>query len=504
MGFFLIRGSMDSPAVVIFFNDWKVYPNGVNAGGGESATLALARAIKRMGYRVIACANLPEGECQVDGIEFWNFGASYSLHLIEKRLRNLGPYHCLCATLVHPFLFNREHSNCLSRIVINHAPSAHGSGLEPATVMEIIDYMVCVSNAQRQIIVKGNLHPEKVVVIRNGFDPEVFTYAGPEGRDWNQLVFIGRIEPAKGIHVLLQAFAILKTEFPELKLSVFGDDGWWPEFVAVKEQYAAKLPGVKFHGKVPQRELAQYLRSAGLLVFPSVSFETAGLAVVDAQASGCPVVAHGVGGVPEYVVDGQLGEVLYEGTADALRQAITNMLRNRSRQIEMCRRCETLGRSRPWQVVAKEVMAQANRAAARRVALPISPLPESLRRITDARKHSAEVLLQDHDYAGSADLFSDRDLAEAMQAAPEEAWPHLVRGIRLEKLGSVEEAITEYNVAADRSQAEDWQPFFRLALLHMDRNELERASENASKVLERSPNFPFKSQLQNLISFTRS
>jgi len=81
------------PAVVIFFNDWAVYPTGVNAGGGESATIALARAIKGLGHRVIACAYLPEGECEVDGIEFWNFGSDYNLQLIAKRLEGELEYH---------------------------------------------------------------------------------------------------------------------------------------------------------------------------------------------------------------------------------------------------------------------------------------------------------------------------------------------------------------------------------------------------------------------------
>jgi hypothetical protein len=369
--------------------------------------------------------------------------------------------------------------------------------------MEVIDYLVCVSEAQRQVITKRNPHPQKIEVVRNGFDPDVFTYNGPEGRDWNQLVFIGRVELAKGIHVLLQAFAHLKAEFPDLKLSVFGDEGYWPEFVSLKPQFVEKLPGLTFHGKVPQRELARHLRSAGLLVFPSISFETAGLAVVDAQASGCPVVANGIGGVPEYVVDGHLGDVLYEAGPDALREGIAKLLRNRARQVEMSRRCETMGRKRPWSVVADEVMVLANRAAEVRAESSLLRIPETLRRITQAGLNAADVLLRDHDYAGSTDLFSDRELAQAIQVAPHQSWPHLVKGIRLEKLGSVDEALREYTAAAEYSSADDWQPFFRLALLHVDRHDFAKASENASKVLERSPNFPLKTQLQEIISLTR-
>jgi glycosyltransferase involved in cell wall biosynthesis len=180
--------------VVFFFNDWKVHPSGVNAGGGESATMALARAIAQQGYRVIACANLPQGECSHNGIEFWNFGPAYALHDIEKRLRDIGPYHALCATLVHPLLLLRDHKHCISRIVINHAPSPHASGIEPTTAIELVDYMLCVSEAQRSIIIGRQVEPTKLAVVRNGFDPEIFPYAGPAERDWNQLIFIGRVD----------------------------------------------------------------------------------------------------------------------------------------------------------------------------------------------------------------------------------------------------------------------------------------------------------------------
>jgi glycosyltransferase involved in cell wall biosynthesis len=371
----------EKPAVVIFFNDWEVYPSGVNAGGGESATMALARAIHGLGFRVIACANLPSGECVKDGIEFWDFGNDYSLHELTKRLEGLPAYHCVAATLAHPFLLVRDQQHCLSRILINHSPSIISSGLETSTVVRIVDYMLCVSDIQRSLLLSHKVDSEKIQVVKNGFDPEVFTYAGPEGRDWNQLLFIGRVEAPKGIHVLLKVFAELKIEFPDLKLSVFGDESFWPEFTSHKHDLMRKLPGLQFHGKVPQRELAHHLRRAGLLVFPSQTFETAGLAVVDAQASGCPVVATGVGGVPEYLIDKKLGELVFDKTPQALREAIAVLLRDRPRLIQMSQAAESLGRTRPWKVVAQEIMSWANRAAEARRGSLSDGLPDGVLQI---------------------------------------------------------------------------------------------------------------------------
>lgn len=487
--------------VVIFFNDWKVFPDGVNSGGGESATLALARRIAALGYPVIACANLPNGECSRDGIEFWDFGANYSLHTIERRLRDIGPYHCLCATLVHPFLMLRDHGNCLSRILVNHSPSPHASGLEPVTVLSVLDYMACVSSWQRGIIEACGVESEKLVVVKNGFDPELFPYAGPEGRDWNQLVFVGRVEPAKGIHVLVHAFGELKGYFPDLKLSVYGDDQRWADFAAKKDEYAATFPGLVFHGKVPQAELSRALRRAGLLVFPSLSFESAGLAVVEAQASGCPVVAFDAGGTADYL-DKRLGLLLQEKSMESLRNAIATLLRDRAQLAEMSRLSERFGRERTWDSAARDIMALAERAVERgRQGEPT--LPEPLRRVGNAAEVSIETLLRDHERICQPDFISETELNSMIAEQPTAAWPHFVRGLRLESAGNTNAALAAYTDAMARASADDWQPHFRLALLHVDRRQLSAASTCAQAVLARVPSFPLKTQLEKIIAFAK-
>lgn len=488
------------PAVVIFFNDWKVFPNGVNSGGGESATLALARRVAALGHRVIACANLPEGDTTVGGIEFWNFGGDYALHRIERRLREIGPYYCLCATLAHPLLFLREHTNCLARIIINHSPGTHPSGLEPTTISEFVDYILCVSSWQRELLKTTGASDEKLAVVKNGFEAEQFPYSGPENRDWNQLVFIGRLEAAKGIHVLVQVFGMLKSQFPELKLAVFGDETRWPEFSQKKDEFMQRFPGLVFHGKVSQQRLSAELRRAGLLVFPSISPESAGLAVVEAQASGCPVIAFNSGGVVDYLSP-RVGEIVAEMTPESLRQGIERFLRDRAGMIERCRAAQHT-RARTWDVVAREVLAYCEMAAARCDKLSVPSLPESIRRIEKVGGISPETLLLDHDALSDNDMFSEGSLEQIIAQGAAGAWPYLIRGLRLEKRGEVCGAVEAYTEAAARAATFDWQPFFRLALLHVDRREVAEASRCARTVLERAPNFPLRKHLERIIELT--
>lgn len=493
--------SSTKPVVVIFFNDWRVFPQGTNAGGGESSTLALAKAIRNKGYRVIACANLPEGEGEFEGIEFWNFGASYDLAKIERRLRDLPAYHCICATLVHPLLFVQQHQNCLSRVVINHAPSAHASGLEPTTVMKNIDAMICVSSAQRALLLNPDIDSSKLVVVKNGFDPEVFSYAGPEHRDWNQLIFIGRVEPPKGIHILLQAYTSLLNEFPELRLSVFGDERYWPSFSSQKKALCDQFSGLKFHGKVPQKELARHLQRAGLLVFPSISFESAGLAVVDAQASGCPVLGFGVGGVPEYLVDGVLGKVLHERTVDSLRESLRSLLRDRKMLAGMSAQGKVYGRNRPWSVVADDVIEILDGVLSRKSLMREGEqnMPPVLRCIQSCIQQPVSEVLEAHERISSRELFSDSMIDSYVAADPRGSWVPLVKGIRYEQAGEVQEATDCYMHASRICDATDWQPLFRLTLLYAESGQVAEAAESAQVLLRAQPDFHFRTELEKLV-----
>lgn len=347
----------DSPnTFVFFFNDWALHPSGVNCGGGEIATLSVARIFARKGHRVIACANLPDGECTRDGIEFWNFGPEYNIAGIVNRLREIGPYSAFSATLALPFLFLKDEPNCLSKIVINHSPGALSSGIELRTVLHNIDRFVCVSETQKKMMLRSRgVEDSEIDVIQNGFDAELFPYAGPEQRNWNKMIFIGRVEPAKGVDLAIVAFAHLKQKFPELELSIYGDTEAHREFAERIDDWERGLPGITFHGKVAQPELAKALQAAGLLLFPSRSFESAGLAVLDAQASGCPVVAFDIGGVPEYL-DPHCGLLVKEIEREPLIAAVDSLLSNRERLKEMSRQCREKIRHRTWERTAENLL----------------------------------------------------------------------------------------------------------------------------------------------------
>lgn len=502
---------VNNPTIIIFFNDWAVHPEGANCGGGETATMALAEAFARKGYRVIACAYLPDGEVNCRGVEYWDFGREYDLHKLLPRISQLGDFYAFAATLVHPFLLLNGMQSCVRKILINHSPGVNPSGLESRTVMHMVDWFVCVSHAQQEVVTgRQGVSTERIVVVRNGFNPELFPYAGPENRDWNQLLYAGRLEYSKGIHNLLGAFTNLKRSFPNLKLSVFGDQSYWPSLQEQIPHIQATTPGLEFYGKVPQTRIAEELQKAGCLVFPSLSFESAGLSVLDAQASGCPVVACDVGGVKEYLIP-ECGVLVDGPEPQKLEEALRGLLSDQERMRAMSQNGLTLARGQTWEKVAEELLEVASQPAPQiPPEVTATILREEKRPLSLISMHDAfyrtwfvsgisyEQLMDDHETIGSGIAVDDALLFGAVSDSEDSA-SALWKGLRLDQLGRKDEALVEFRKSHTFSGKNNWQALFRLILLEAELGELHLASEHASELLNRHSDFPLRVELEQLM-----
>ena len=116
---------------------------------------------------------------------------------------------------------------------------------------------------------------------------------------------VSRLEPIKGMDLVVPAFAEVLGAHPEVRLLVVGDGS----LRASMEEQAAQLAcadHIRFVGRQPQEELAQWYRQMDIVLMPSRS-EGFGLTAIEAMASGCVVVASDVGGLPEVVRDGICG-----------------------------------------------------------------------------------------------------------------------------------------------------------------------------------------------------
>ena len=132
-------------------------------------------------------------------------------------------------------------------------------------------------------------------VIYNGYDapPAAFKPLG----DVITLGFIGRLAPAKGVGMLLEALALLVADNTPVELLIAGDGD--AEYVSQLKTQAKNLP-VKFVG---HQQPADFFRQVDIAVVPSIWNEPLGRVVIEAMANGKPVVATPVGGIPELIKD---------------------------------------------------------------------------------------------------------------------------------------------------------------------------------------------------------
>lgn len=188
--------------------------------------------------------------------------------------------------------------------------------LELQRAVDAAAAIVCVSNRLAADVV-GRLRadPAKIAVVPNTYDTERFREVQRNRGDGVRFISVGRLVPEKGHDVLLEAFARVTAEIPGARLTIVGDG----VRRAALESQAASLgvaASVRFTGALAGDALAAELASADVFVLPSRS-EGFGVVVVEALATGMPVVATRCGG-PEDIVTSDSGILVDVGDPEAL------------------------------------------------------------------------------------------------------------------------------------------------------------------------------------------
>src|SRR5216684_1289927 len=165
---------------------------------------------------------------------------------------------------------------------------------------------IAVSNPAREFV--RHYFPGDYRVIPNGIDVKRFQNQAPypELRDGMcNLLFVGRLEYRKGLGYLLRAFAQLKPQYPNLRLIIVGDGPlrrWYSNFLTRKQ-----LDDVVMAGYVPASDLPRYYASCDIFCSPATGDESFGIVLLEAMASGKPIVATSIDGFREVVTHGRDG-----------------------------------------------------------------------------------------------------------------------------------------------------------------------------------------------------
>ena len=198
--------------------------------------------------------------------------------------------------------------------------------------------VVCTSDFTRsQLAIAAPSQWEKLRTVRCGVDLDVFARDGrpPAAGDGLRILNVAGMRPQKGQAVLLEALAILRRDGVDASLVIVGDG---PERSQLEARVAelgleehAVLAGAVGHDTIPR-----YMREADVFCLPSFA-EGLPTVLLESMASGLPVVATYVAGIPELVEDGRSGLLVPAGRADLLAGALARLAGDPALRDELAR-----------------------------------------------------------------------------------------------------------------------------------------------------------------------
>jgi len=201
----------------------------------------------------------------------------------------------------------------------------------------------------------GGPHPERIRIIPNGVDVDLFASATPadlgEGPG-PTLLFVNRLDPRKGFRVAIEAFARLAPDHPTLRLVVAGDG---TERGAVGGLPPALRPRVRMLGAVPHDDLPPYHAAADVFVGPALGRESFGIVLVEAMAAGLPVVASDIDGWREVVRDGVDAILVPPGDPAALAEAVRSVLGDPALAARLAAAGRVRAETYRWDVVMERI-----------------------------------------------------------------------------------------------------------------------------------------------------
>jgi len=203
--------------------------------------------------------------------------------------------------------------------------------------------VIAVSEALRLQLLARGLGPERVVTLHNGIETSGFVLPPDFARaarraefgipaDAPVVITLAVIREGKGHDLLVEGARKILAVLPNVHFLVVGGG---PLEEALRTRVESEGLGQSIHLTGLREDAPEMLGLADLFVLPSTQFDALPTAVIEAMASGLPVVAFATGGVPEIVVDGETGLVLPKTDADALADSISGLLTDKGRARSM-------------------------------------------------------------------------------------------------------------------------------------------------------------------------
>jgi D-inositol-3-phosphate glycosyltransferase len=225
------------------------------------------------------------------------------------------------------------------------------------------DRIICGSDSERETLIdEYGVSTTRLSVVPCGVDVDRFRPLDMvQSRimlgldpDVPVLLFIGRIEPLKGIDVLIRAVSQLDGKFQLLVVGGDEKDVMRTHELHVLAEEMGIAGKVVFGDAVPHGELPRYYSAASICVVPSY-YESFGMVALEAMACGVPVIASRVGGLKETVQDGRTGYLIPWRCPEPFAERLDLLLTNEPLRRSLGEEARQVAQAYRWPVIAEQV-----------------------------------------------------------------------------------------------------------------------------------------------------
>ncbi|MCF6408478.1 1,4-alpha-glucan branching protein domain-containing protein [Pseudalkalibacillus salsuginis] len=206
--------------------------------------------------------------------------------------------------------------------------------------------IVCSEYMKRDLIEVFQVPRDKMTIIPNGVESDLFK-TGNQIVDWKtnfggrscfHVFSLGRMVPEKGFLTLIEASALLKNVYPDIKFIIAGKGPMLEEY-RNKVRHRGLEDQVFFIGFVSDEERNNYLHESDAVIFPS-HYEPFGIVALEGMAAGTPVIVSDTGGLGDIIEHDVNGLKVYPGNPQSIRDQIIRLYKDAGLSFRICKQAQ--------------------------------------------------------------------------------------------------------------------------------------------------------------------
>lgn len=305
-------------------------------GGSNGITLRHVRAVKQLDIKIVMTFHLAGYSCKADTLMYKNKYVCDGVIDVKKCtmcVYSYGKMNLLKKNILYAAAVGAHNLHYDTRRWNNTLGTAIGfpfliDGLKNKLLQlsAYCDKMVVLARWYKTILEKNGLPPLKLVLIEQGL-----AFPAAVRKDIKlavlplKLIFIGRIQPQKGIHLLIEAMRCFSVH--EALIEIYGKEeetNYYKKCIA--DSFGAL--NIKWKGVVARDKVLETLSQYDLLCVPSTSAEMSPLVIQEAFAAGIPVLASGVYGNEEQIKNNENGWLFKFNDSNDLKNKIQDLIIN--------------------------------------------------------------------------------------------------------------------------------------------------------------------------------